>query len=588
MSGNIEDVAGDGIPLEGKLEGIPSIRGPRYLRSPILMMGHLGTHVVWSLLNARATLFLQRIGIYKSIVAMIVTAGPLSGLIVQPMIGVISDRSSNAWGRRRPFLFAGLCGCLSSLLCLILSSSFSGKENTLMSILAVPLGILGIVGIDISVNTMSAAHRAMTMDMMGPDEQDMANAWATRYGSLGSVLGYLLGEMDLPSLFPFLKSWDQLGILSVCAMFLLISTHLPLVFLVRESVLRDSSHHSRHGLWAALRAIVLELIRCGSTLPPSIWDLFMIQFFSWLAWFPVLYYCTSWVAEIYSRAHGRPPKAATGTDALGEDARRTGSRAMFYYAVAGLTSSIVLPWLIHDPLRTPRLSHHRYEPASQHDTDTPMEEASRPSTHATVVMEPPATLSPPRPKRWYLRGPTLAEVWFLSQVIFVVAMLFFTCPVVSYKSVTGAMALVSVLGISWSITLWVPYALLGILLFSAEPQRASQGLEAMAMQPVGQDPTVTSATTSRGTDLRTEAGTIMGLHNWSIVVPQLAVSLLSALGTYTQLTLVFLLPGLLSDTRTAESLDSTGLLFRVGSLCTLYAATRTFRWIRMHDSAAGC
>jgi len=535
MSGSIEDVAGDGLPLEGNLEGIPLIRGPRYLRSPILMMGHLGTHVVWSLLNARATLFLQRIGIYKSVAAIVVTAGPLSGLIVQPMIGVLSDRSSNAWGRRRPFLFAGLCGCITSLLLLMCSSSFSKKEKTLMSFLVVPLGILGIIGIDISVNTMSAAHRAMTMDMMGPDEQDIANAWATRYGSLGSVLGYLLGEMDLPTVFSFLKTWDQLGILSLCAMILLISTHLPLVFLVRESVLRESSHHSRLGLFAALRGIVLELVRCGSNLPSSIWDLFTIQFFSWLSWFPVLYYCTSWVAEIYSRAHGRTPKAASGTDALGENARLTGSHAMFYYAIAGLASSIVLPWLIHDPLRSPRLLRARYEPASQHDTDTPAEGTSRPSLPATVVRESATTVAPPRRRRWQFRGPTLVEVWFLSQVLLVVTMLFFTCPVVSYKSVTGAIVLVSVLGVSWSITQWVPYALLGILIFSAEPQRALRDTEAMPMRPVGQGPPPPSdifSGTAKVTDMRAEAGTIMGLHNWSIVLPQLAVSLVSALGMY--------------------------------------------------------
>lgn len=592
MTGSIEDVAGDGLPLEGSLEGIPLIRGPRYLRSPILMMGHLGTHVVWSLLNARATLFLQRIGIYKSLVAIIVTAGPLSGLIVQPVIGVLSDHSSNTWGRRRPFLFAGLCGCIISLLFLMASSSISRNKETFVSALAVPLGILGIIGIDISVNTMSAAHRAMTMDIMDPDEQDMANAWATRYGSLGSVMSYLLGEMDLPNISPFLKTWDQLGVLSLCAMILLISTHLPLVFLIRESVLRETPHHSRLGLFAALRTIVAELIRCGSTLPPSIWDLFMIQFFSWLSWFPVLYYCTSWVAEIYSRAQGRTPKAASGTDTLGENARRMGSRAMFYYALAGLVSSIVLPWLIHDPLRSSHISHTHYKPASQHDTDTPMEEAVQPMPPpAAGGTEFGATDSSTRRRRWQLRGPTLAEVWLISQVMFVVAMLFFTCPVVTYKSVPGAMALVSVLGISWSITLWVPYALLGILLFSSEPQRDSRGLEAVPMRPVGQDPTAQSNSlhgTVKATDLRAEAGTIMGLHNWSIVLPQLTVSLLSALGMYTQLTLVFLLPTLLSDTRTAESLDSTGLLFRVGSLCTLYAATRTFRWIRMHDFAASC
>ncbi|WFD26711.1 hypothetical protein MNAN1_001696 [Malassezia nana] len=503
------------------------------------MMGHLGTHVVWSLLNARATLFLQRIGIYKSLVAVIVSAGPLSGLIVQPVVGVMSDRSTHAWGRRRPFLFAGLGGCITSLVFLICSSSLSGKEQKLLSALAIVLGVLGIMGIDVSVNTMSAAHRAMTMDIMGPEEQDMANAWATRYGSLGSVLGYMLGEMDLPRVFAFLHTWDQLGILSLCAITLLLCTHLPLLFLVRESVLRESSHHSRLGVFAALRVIVSDLVRCGATLPAPIWDLFTIQFFSWLSWFPVLYYCTSWVAEIYSRAHDRLPQAASGTDAMGESARRVGSQAMFYYALAGLASSIVLPWLIHDPLRSPRISRAQYEPASQHNTDTPLEGTTGSLPHEAGAPAPAPSNTRVSRRPWWFRGPTLAEVWFLSQVLFVVVMLFFTCPVVSYKSVPGAIALVSVLGVSWSITLWVPYALLGILLYSSEPLPAARSSEAVAMQPMGQAPAVPPTQAEDGvktTDLRAEAGTIMGLHNWSIVLPQLAVSLISALGAYDRLT----------------------------------------------------
>ena len=46
---------------------------------------------------------------------------------------------------------------------------------------------------------------------------------------------------------------------------------------------------------------------------------------------------------------------------------------------------------------------------------------------------------------------------------------------------------------------------------------------------------------------------------------------------------VFLLPHILWDEASVETLDSTGLLLRVGSLCTLYAATCTYRWIRTHD-----
>lgn len=34
-------------------------------------------------------------------------AGPLSGLIIQPLIGVIADRSRSKWGRRRPFMIFG-------------------------------------------------------------------------------------------------------------------------------------------------------------------------------------------------------------------------------------------------------------------------------------------------------------------------------------------------------------------------------------------------------------------------------------------------------------------------------------------------
>ena len=135
--------------------------------------------------------------------------------------------------------------------------------------------------------------------------------------------------------------------------------------------------------------------------------------------------------------------------------------------------------------------------------------------------------------------------------------MFFTCPVFGSKSITGAIALVSVLGILWSVTMWVPYALLGILVISNKS--TTIGLQRATI------------------DLRSETGTVTGLHNWAIVLPQLVTSMLSSL--------VFLLPSLLFDPSTAESLDSTGLLLRVGSLCTLYAATCTFRWIRTHDAA---
>ena len=264
---------------------------------------------------------------------------------------------------------------------------------------------------------------------------------------------------------------------------------------------------------------------------------------------------------------GTPPKEASAKTKLGEEARRVGSKALFYYALTGLVASIVLPWCVYEPMTARSLAHTRYESAPQNDTELNyLHGTERPENmgddegddnwnHPTAGS---ITNAPRQP--WWRRirhGLTLAEIWFLSQVMFVFTIMLFTCPVFGSKSITGAIVLVSVLGILWSVTMWVPYALLGILVISNKS--TTIGLQRATI------------------DLRSETGTVTGLHNWAIVLPQLVTSMLSSL--------VFLLPSLLFDPSTAESLDSTGLLLRVGSLCTLYAATCTFRWIRTHDAA---
>ena len=57
--------------------------------------------------NADCTPYLLQLGLTKSRTSLVWIAGPLSGLIMQPVVGVIADNSKSKWGRRRPFMVGG-------------------------------------------------------------------------------------------------------------------------------------------------------------------------------------------------------------------------------------------------------------------------------------------------------------------------------------------------------------------------------------------------------------------------------------------------------------------------------------------------
>lgn len=83
------------------------------------------------------TPYLLKLGLAKSQTSLVWIAPPLSGLIVQPIIGTISDSSKSRWGRRRPYMLA--CSLLVAvfLLTLAWASEIVGvfiRDETLVGI----------------------------------------------------------------------------------------------------------------------------------------------------------------------------------------------------------------------------------------------------------------------------------------------------------------------------------------------------------------------------------------------------------------------------------------------------------------------
>ncbi|CAK5284525.1 unnamed protein product, partial [Mycena citricolor] len=440
------------------------IRGPRWLHVPLLTIGLLGVSILWSVEMSYGELdrlvrklrfyvprgppYLLSLGLSPSLVAIVFLAGPLSGFIVQPIIGVVADNSTSAWGRRRPYMIAGSLVSGAAMLVLGFTRSVSdvlfGARSSDETVIA--LAVIAIWVADFSINVVQSMDRALIVDVLPSEMQASATGWAARMMCIGSVIGFFVGNLNLPSLFPFFGS-SELQILSVFVVLLTVLGHATTALMVREEAFARPDGHRRSFI-AELKAIFSNLI----TLPPVILRICLIQFCAWLGWFPLHFYTTMYIASLYSPSEtGRTPEE------IADEGTRLGARALFQSAALTLIANLILPFFIR-------------------------------STGATDA------LSQAKTPRWKF---PLARLWQWSHAFFAVCMLgtFFI------TSMDGAILLISLSGISYAVSMWAPFALLGEAILDDE---------------------------SGDAELSAKAGVILGIHNLFIVVPQFLVSLLCA------------------------------------------------------------
>ena len=118
-------------------------------------------------------------------------AGPLSGLIVQPLVGAFADRSKSRFGRRRPYMIMGSSLCVVAMMLLGWTrelSAFVGAGNWL----AIALAVWAIYCIDFSINAVMSTDRALVVDTLPPREQEEGSAWAGRMFGFGGLAGFFV------------------------------------------------------------------------------------------------------------------------------------------------------------------------------------------------------------------------------------------------------------------------------------------------------------------------------------------------------------------------------------------------------------
>jgi len=404
--------------------GVARVLGPSWARLPTLTVGLMGVQVMWSIEMAYASPYLISLGLSKSLMALVFLAGPLSGLIVQPLIGVMADNSKSRLGRRRPFIVAGVAICSAALILLGFTRNFASIITTWGSpannLLTVWLAVLSIYCIDFSINAVQAVDRALLVDTLPRAEQANGNAWAAIMLGIGSVCGFFFGGIDMPSLLPFLGH-TELEVLSAVGSILLIGTHLTTITAVKERILLASGKNKK-----SFREEINDLWVNTRNLPPVIRQICLIQFFAWLAWFPILFYTTIYISDLYKRS--LPLSAFEGNiEDIDAEGTRLGSQAQLFSALLALATNFSAPFVVLDGDSSSRPMH----------------------------------VGPP--KQWWQRKIHLATLWAGSHLVFAFCMFgtFFT------SSPAGAMMLVTLLGFPWAIAQWAPFSLLAEAIHSS-------------------------------------------------------------------------------------------------------------------------
>ena len=144
-----------------------------------MSFGFFGIQFGWGLQMANMSAIYQYLGAREDEIPILWLAAPLTGLLVQPIIGYLSDRTWNRLGRRRPYFLGGAIAASLALLAMPNSSA-----------LWMAAGLLWIL--DASVNVSMEPFRAFVGDMLPHDQRKSGFAMQSLLIGAGAVLSSAL------------------------------------------------------------------------------------------------------------------------------------------------------------------------------------------------------------------------------------------------------------------------------------------------------------------------------------------------------------------------------------------------------------
>jgi maltose/moltooligosaccharide transporter len=263
-----------------------------------MSFGFMGIQMGFALQNANASRILQTFGADVEHLSWFWLVAPVTGMIVQPIIGHYSDRTWTKLGRRRPYF---LTGALLAAVGLILMPNAS-MFTAVMPALWIGAGMLMVM--DASFNVAMEPFRALVADKLPTDQRTLGFSVQTLLIGIGAVVGSWLPYV-LANWFGFESETDpgkipfNLILSFVIGAAVLVSTIIWTVVRTTEyspeqqKLYEDDNEIHQEESGAGLISIFKDFLQ----MPKTMKQLGLVQFFSWFALFSMWVFTTPALAQ---------------------------------------------------------------------------------------------------------------------------------------------------------------------------------------------------------------------------------------------------------------------------------------------------
>lgn len=255
-------------------------------------IGFFGLQFAWQMRIILSGPVTENLGASPFIFGLIWLAGPFTGMVVQPLIGALSDKTKLAFGRRRPYL---LGGALLSAVALVALPNSAQIVSWISNQLHLPLPALAglffaavmIWILDACVNIAQGPYRALVPDVVPQGQHSIANAYISLAIGLGSVVAAATA--------PFLK-WAFNYQMSIPAQFVMAALAFTLGMIWTCTFIKERKYEQPENEQTE-KFDFIKSLKDFFALSPEVGKICWMQFFTWIGNMCMMIYFTQYAVH---------------------------------------------------------------------------------------------------------------------------------------------------------------------------------------------------------------------------------------------------------------------------------------------------